>query len=255
MSDSNGKWWDGTFEMVDPAAIVFDHTYQRPDHLGLQAHIAANPVPAAFGVPVCFKRPNGVFYGVDGQQRVKGLLQAESPPRLIPVVWFPTPAGIESEAEIFVLINEFRKQLTALEKHKGKVVALDPAAVAIARAVDAVGFSIGKSTSSRSVGAVGALNYTYNLLGEWGISQLLVGVRDAWPDDKGALETKLLHVLADVIEEHKNSKAGFNRQKFSRALALTTTGAIKRRAEDIHHERGKGRRESLRSAIAELTKL
>lgn len=245
--------WNGTLEMVDPRLIVVDHRYQRPQHAVLIAAIAANPTPEAFGVLVCFRRDNGVYYCADGQQRLAGVLASEDPPRLVPVVWFPVNA-VAHEAEIFVRINEFRKALSPLQKHIGKTEAKESAALGINRAVELADFSIGHGPSGRSIGAISALNYAYNLIGEDGVTQLLVVVREAWPEDRKGLDTILLRVLSDVIKEQRDN-GGYVRSKTVRALKHTVPAAIFRKAEEIHFDQGTSRRESLRRAIKALTKL
>lgn len=249
------EWkWNGTLEMVDPVMIVTDHRYQRPPKTGLIDQIASNPVPEAFGVPVCFRRSNGVLYCADGQQRIAGILASEKPPRLIPIVWFPIE-GVEHEAEIFVRINVYRKSLTPIEKHHGSVTAKDPAALAIARAVESVGFSIGFNTgSSRSIGAISALNYVYNLIGEDGVKQVLVQVREAWPDDRKSLEASLLRIVADVIKEATDN-GGYQRSRVTAALKRTTPAALFRKAEEIHFDQGTSKRDSLRRAVTALAKV
>ena len=110
----------GTFEMVDPLLILVDHLYQRGEKSTLIDAIASNPKWEAFGVITCFVRErtrNGevqrTYYCVDGQQRIRGVLKSEAPPKLVPVVHY-TLAGINEEAAIFVRINEYRKALSAL---------------------------------------------------------------------------------------------------------------------------------------------
>ena len=133
--------YSGTFELVDPRVVVVDHRYQRDLKPALVAAIATDPRWELFGVPVLFKRENGMLYCADGQQRITGVKQAKTPPAKIPAVWFPV-AGLDDEAAVFVQINEFRKSLTALEKHKGKIVAKDPSTLAIERAADTVGVTV-----------------------------------------------------------------------------------------------------------------
>lgn len=246
------KWWDGTIEMIDPRLIVIDHRFQRPEKESLIDAIAANPLPMAFGVPVCFKRDNGVFYCADGQQRIKGVLKSANPPLLIPTVWW-TVAGVQHEAEIFVRINEYRKQLSPHEKHVAKLVAKDPASVAIERLVETAGLSISnRSGSTRTIGAIAGLHYVYNVAGEEGALQTLCVLRDAFPDDRRAFDTVLIRVIGDIVA---NANGSLSRAKLTQALAKTTTGKLTRRAEELHFKLGTSKRESLRTAVSEIVKL
>lgn len=241
----------GTYEMVNPALIVVDHSFQREQKKDVIQAIAENPDPRAFGVPVCFRRDNGVFYCADGQQRIAGVMASKQRPKEIPIVWFPMP-GVKEEAEIYWLINVFRKQLTPLEKHKGAVVAEHPADTTIAKVVDELGYSIGKSTgSSRSIGAIGALHSIYNLGGEQLLRDTLVVVANAWPDNRAAFERKLLRAVADIVDrDHKNG--GYSRPKLTSALGAVTPGAIGRKAEEIHFDIGTSKEESTKRAIFAL---
>lgn len=260
--------FSGTFEMVDPHTILIDHLYQRGEKSTLVDAIASNPRWEAFGVITCFVREREVngrkqraFYAVDGQQRIRGVLKSESPPKLVPVVWYAL-AGIADEAAIFVRINEYRKALSALEKHKGKIVAKDPAATAIERAVELAGFTIGAETSrgenARTVHAIASLNWIYNLIGEEGVTQVLVQVRDAWPDDKTGTDSMMLKAIASVIAEQQGAtgkNGGYNRQALTRKLQSTTPSALMRKAEGLRFDMGGSRAVNLRRALKQLAKV
>lgn len=255
----------GTFELVDPHLILIDHLYQRGEKSSLIDAIAQNPKWEAFGVITCFVRErdlNGkkqrTFYAVDGQQRLRGVMQSEAPPKTVPVVYYVVN-DVADEAQVFVRINEYRKSLSALEKHKGKIVAKDPAAVAIERAVELAGFTVGNPSSkmhdSRTLPAVGSLNYIYNLLGEEGLTQTLVQIRDAWGDDKMATESMILKLVANVIAEQSSGNGGYNRAALTKALARTTPSAITRKAEGLRFDMGGSRAVNLRRALKQLARV
>lgn len=242
----------GTHEIVDPFKIVVDHLYQRQEKLALVEHIAGSFDPMRFGRPLCFKRQNGMLYCIDGQQRIAAAKLAGL--RQIPVVSFDI-VGVEREAEVFVAINEARKALSPLEKHKGKVVAKDPAALQIERAVEKAGFSIGSNYESpRSISAIGALGYAHNLIGEDGIVQLLTAEREAWGDDKKALNVQILRALADIIDAQAKN-GGYSRSRLVTALKRTTPARLLRKAEEIHFEQGTTKQASVRRAFKALAKV
>lgn len=245
--------WNGTVEIVDPAKIIVDHRYQRPRYEHLIAEIAAAPNPLLFGVPVCVKLAgvNGIYYCVDGQQRLAGLLASEKPPREIIVLVVAT-VSLRDEAEIFVLINEWRKQLSPIERHTGRVVAEHPEALAVARAIETAGLAVSKSPSSRSFGAISAAYEILRVGGEECLLQTLIVARDAWPDDKKGLDRNLIRVIGQIIN---TQNGGYNRQKLTAALAKTTPAAIFRKAEEIHFDQGVGRLDSIRRAIKALAKV
>jgi hypothetical protein len=257
----------GTFELVDPHLILIDHLYQRGEKSTLIDAIASNPKWEAFGVVTCFVREREVngkkqrlFYAVDGQQRIRGVLKAEKPPKKVPVVWYAL-SNVQDEAAVFVRINEYRKALSAIEKHKGKIIAKDPAATAIERAVEKAGFTVGAETSrgenARTIHAIASLNWVYNLIGEEGVTQTLTQVRDAWPDDKTGTDAMMIRAIAQVIAEQQGSSqnGGYNRAALTRKLAGTTPSAIFRKAEGLRFDMGGSRAINLRRALKQLAKV
>ena len=260
--------FSGTFEMVDPLTILIDHLYQRGEKSTLIDAIASNPRWEAFGVITCFVREreqngktNRLFYAVDGQQRIRGVLKSENPPKLVPVVWYAL-SDVADEAAIFVRINEYRKALSALEKHKGKIVAKDPAAVAIERAVELAGFTIGAETShgenARTIHAIASLNYIYNLIGEEGVTQTLTQVREAWPDDKAGTESMMLKAIAGIIAEQQaasGKNGGYSRAALTKKLQATTPSALFRKSEALRFDMGGSRAVNLRRAFKALAKV
>lgn len=248
--------YTGTFELVDLNAIIVDHRYQRDLKPALVAAIATDPRWELFGVPVLFKRQNGMFYVADGQQRLTGLKQSQNPPQKVPVVWFPV-AGLDDEAAAFVQINEFRKSLTALEKHKGKIVAKEPSTLAIERAVETAGLSIGGNAiggagDSRTISAIAALYAIYNNLGEEGLIQTLVVCRDAWENDANAFSTYILRGVAEIIAEQNGS---YERQRLTRALQKTSVPQVLRQADAFRFDLGGSKQKNVRRAFKQLAKV
>ncbi len=244
----------GTHEMVDSHMIVVDHKYQREQKPHLISQISGNFDPMLFGRPICFKRNPSVFYCIDGQQRIAATKDIDPPIRLIPVVTFPA-VGVQREAEVFVRINEFRKALSGLEKHTGKIVAKDPAALQIERAVEKAGYSIGMNhPSPRSISAVGALGYANERIAEDGLVQLLTVVREAWGDDRKSLDGVVIKTLADIIEGQVTN-GGYKRSVLVKGLSRTTPAQLLREAERLHFEHGTTKMASLRNAFKSLAKV
>lgn len=245
--------YTGNFELVDPRNVLFDHRYQRPLKESLVSQIASAPSWEAFGVPVCFKHGNGLLYCADGQQRITGLLRSPEPPRLIPIVWFELE-DLRDEAEVFVFINEWRKGLLPLEKHKAQIKAGNEAALGIERAAEMAGFSIGHARGHRggevkTIQAVGTLGRIYNAIGEEGLLQTLTQVRDAWPDDGIALSTNILMGVADLIEEQGDD---YTRSKLTTALRKTQPNKVERLADQLKHDLGDSKRANIRRAFETL---
>lgn len=245
--------YNGNFELVDPRAIIIDHTYQRPKKNTLVQQIAQSPSWEAFGVPVCFRRENGMLYCADGQQRIAGMLASEKPPKLVPVVWFDIQ-DVTDEAEVFVRINEWRKSLQPIEKHRGKIIARDPAALAMERAVAQAGFTIDHtsgqgSANARTIQAVAALGVVYNRIGEEGVLQTLTCIREAWPNDQTAVKSHIMRGVAELIEEQG---ANYNRNNLIKAMKKTTPSDLLRKADELRFDFGGSKTTQVRRAFAVL---
>lgn len=246
--------YNGTFEMVDLRLIVIDHRYQRAPKPALVAAIASDPRWELFGIPVLFKRSNNQYYVADGQQRILGMKSSKTPPREIPAVWFPVD-DLADEAAVFVQINEFRKSLTSLEKHKGKIVAEDPATLAIERSVETAGLTVGGNSAAqdaRTINAVAALYWVYDRIAEEGLTQTLIVCRDAFEDDSSAFSSHMLRAVGSIIEEQDGA---YERQKLVRALKRTSPHAILRTAKSLEFDLGGSRPVNVRRAIKKLAKV
>lgn len=247
--------YTGTFDLVDPRTIIIDHRYQRQAKNTLIQMIAQSPSWEAFGVPVCFRRDNSMLYCADGQQRIAGVLQSEKPPKLIPVVWFDIQ-DVQEEAEVFVRINEWRKSLQPIEKHRGKIVAGDPAAIAIERAVAKAGFSIdtggAAAANARTIQAVAGVNWIYNRIGEEGLLQTLTVIKESWPDNPTALSTHILRGVAGLIEEQGDA---YNRTALIKALKKTEPHLVLRKADELRLDFGGSKLSQVRRAFSVLAGL
>lgn len=245
--------YNGTFEVVPLDSVVIDHRYQRAEKAALIMAISLNPNWELFGVPVCFRRSDGTLYCADGQQRIAGFRLSETPPEGIPIVWFPVQ-GIEEEAAVFVAINEFRKTLSPFEKHRGKIVAQDPATLAIERAVDAAGFTVtaGQGSDTRGIDAISALQSVYNLLGEEGVSTTLRAIDGAWPNDHTGIGAHMLRGVANVLAEQNGR---LTVEKLSEALGKTSPAEILRKADELRFDIGGSKQKNIRRAIRALARV
>ena len=241
----------GVFEMVDPKKIVIDHNYQRPEKETLVAQIGKDFNWASFGTVSCYQR-NGMYYAVDGQQRLKAAKSLTDPPAEVPCIIFPE-ADVRQEASTFLDIQINRKSVSPYEKHKAELVARVPSALAIQRAVEQVGFNIsGGDYNPNSVYAIRTLHYIYTLLGEEGVVQTLTQIRDAWPGDPSATRTQILRGVADVIAE-KGDK--YDRAAMTKALKRTTPADLLRRGRQHKFEMGGSQQVNIRRAFKTLAKI
>lgn len=246
--------WNGTFEQVDPRIVIVDHRYQRPEKQNLIAAIAANPDWAAFGAISLYRR-EGMLVCVDGQQRLRGILQSEKPPKTVPAVIQPK-ANVVKEATTFAAMNITRRPVESMEKHISLVVAEAPASLAIERATKKAGFSLEQNSSQtgdpNTVQAISALYSIYSKLGEEGLVQTLVQARDSWPSDHLGVSAHLLRgvmqVLIDLGED-------YNRAKVTTALARSSPSLILRKSEAMRFDFGGSKQKNVRRAIRDLCKI
>lgn len=250
--------YTGTFELIDPTKIVLDHKYQRPEKWDLIAKISASPEWAAFGVILCSKRTGtgheDLFYCLDGQQRLNGILASTTPPATVPALWFAVQS-VKEEARLFSLINEQRKAVNALEKYRSHITQEDPRYMQITAAAERAGFTIGSKTGgARTIGAFEGLQVLYNAAGEDGVYIVLSAIRKEWEDDNQAVSTWMLRALADVLTDAK-SNGGLNPTKLAAGLAKTTPGRILRKAEELRFEQGGSKRVNVRKAFKALARI
>jgi hypothetical protein len=195
-------------------------------------------------------------YVADGQQRIAGILQSEKPPAKIPIVWFELE-DLEDEAAVFVAINEYRKALQPIEKHKGKIIARDESTLAIERAVAKAGFTIDNyvgtgAAGARTIQAVAAVNWIYNRIGEEGVLQALTCIREAWPDDRDGITAHMLRAVGGLIEEQGDN---YNRTRMITALKKTQPHLVMREASRLELVTGGSKGTRVRFAFANLAGL
>lgn len=247
--------YNGTFGLVDPKLIVLDHKYQRPEKWDLIAKISTDPEWAAFGVILCSKRKTNtgfLYYCLDGQQRLNGILASSSPPVEVPVLWFLVQS-VQEEARLFSIVNEQRKAVNALEKYRSHMTMEDPRYLQITSAATRAGYTIGAG-GERTIGAIEGLQAIYNAAGEEGVYLVLSAVANAWPEDKAGTSTWLLRVLADIVGDAR-SNGGMTSSKLATGLARTSPGRILRKAEELRFEMGGSKRVNVRRAFKALAKV
>ena len=250
------KEWDLDFELVDPNEIVVDHRYQRAPKPDLIAAIGENLNWGVFGVIVCSRRSSGKLYCLDGQQRLAGAMSAPNPPSAVPCV-IKNVGSVKEEAAYFSVINEARRNVFALEKYKAHLVAEDPAYVQINRAVEAAGYTVAGNSSasdSRSISAIAGLLDVYNMAGEQGVYEVMIAIRQAWPDEAGATVTWIIRALGEVVTEEM-SNGEIDHDAIVKKMERTTPSRILRKAEEMRFEMGGSKRTNVRRAFKALAKL
>jgi hypothetical protein len=195
--------WSDDVVALDELAI--DSAYQRHEVARLIARIGAsfNPILAGKLVVSC---RNGASYVVDGQQRVKGARLAGIDRLAATKIW-----GLdqETEARLFLELNEGRVAVRAIDKFKAAYRAGEPYALAIASVVEQYGGHIrGVHRTERNTDlvAVEALRWIHLKGGERGLAQTFAIITKAFGEltqatCPGQLAKGIFAVLAMHWEE------------------------------------------------------
>ncbi len=174
---------EGKIENVDLDKLQVDASYQR----GVKPHhrkIAADFNPAAAGILHVGRRHDGSLWLIDGQQRREAMLKANLKTWKAIVIQSDGP---RYEAIIFKLLNgrDTRKGLNPVELFKACLVANDPVALAVVRAVEAAGLRLktdrGGSRGWPELACCGGLYRECQRYGEESVARALKDMATAWP--------------------------------------------------------------------------
>lgn len=229
--------------------IRFDKEYQRELSHNKVRLIAENFNEAAAGVLIVNQRTGGSYYGMDGQHRLAAMKKVGKLLVQCKVCRGLTQA---QEAKIFIYCNTVRKTPDALDTFKARLLARDPAALAINATVERCGLTIqfvystgshGKRRSPQSVWAVTAMEDIYKRGGDQLLSDVLTLVNRAWPEEGDA---KKAYVLLGVMGFHLKYKGRYSRDDFVEKMHVTDFRSLARRAQ-YHAESGGG---SIHTAFA-----
>lgn len=135
--ESHYKWEivdePGRFAMISKHELVVDHTYQRE-----QVRREILDIAAAWSWLKCtcliVARRDHRFVIIDGQQRHAAAMKRSSIDQL-PCLVFETQ-DVQEEATAFLGINTGRRVVSAVERHKAKLVAGDPLAALVQALLD-----------------------------------------------------------------------------------------------------------------------
>ena len=186
-SQEDNMW----FAMVAIDDLNVDKSYQREENAVAEV-IGANFNPRAYGVARVALRDDGKLYLIDAQQRTKGAKIAGK--TLVPCIihYF---ASREEEAKLFRFLNEFRVQVTVMDCFRASLVAKEPHAVAIDKAVREAGFKVGLTSKLKKwpyVTAIDQLTRIYNQGGEVAVLEVLQYMGALFPEQPEALRREAL---------------------------------------------------------------
>lgn len=146
----------GRFEWINVNKLCVDRdNYQRNAGAPKVESIRKNFSWLAFVVLCVVRRPDGAYYVYDGGHRLEALrkLGIEEAPCIV----FDMD-NMTDEAKAFLLIATNRKAMSAVDKHKAKIHAGDPAAILVAKLISEAGRNLSSGgTDANSVKCIARL--------------------------------------------------------------------------------------------------
>lgn len=191
----------GVIRLVDLKVLRVDESYQREEKPHAEK-IAQDFDPAACDPLLVAERSDGSLWDVDGRQRRKALLSLGITQWMCKVV---KSSGPEYEARLFSIKGGARgtvKQLQPREVFKSELVANDPVAVAVKRAVIAAGLKLGLSNAQNGypyLVAFKMLQRNVKKCGEQKVIDALRLVRKCWPDQNNAVQSAVVDGLIAIV--------------------------------------------------------
>ncbi len=146
----------GEFRRINKKDIRVDAAYQRDANANKVLEFRRNWSWVACGTISVAER-DGFYWAMDGQHRVLAA-QGRSDIRTMPCLVFDID-DVAVEAKGFLNANGNRKPVSAIDKHRARIIAEDELAVKIQETLDALGLTLAKS--ARSAGDFGAISWAY----------------------------------------------------------------------------------------------
>lgn len=143
----------GSFHYIDKRMLFCDETYQRDITKTKVEDIRDNFSWQSCGCLVVTERRDGRFAVNDGGHRWAAAMQRDDI-KDIPCLVFPV-STIKQEAQVFLDVNEGRRPLITAQKHKARLSAREPDALAIQSILETCG------RSHRRDGGVACLSVMY----------------------------------------------------------------------------------------------
>lgn len=242
-----------TIETLAISDLLIDREYQRTVSMSKVKLISERFNVAAAGVLVVNMRIDGRIFLIDGQHRLEAMKKCGLLTVQCRICYGLTQS---EEAEIYVYCNTARKNPSALDTFRARLIRGDAIAETINRIVDECGLMIdfslghthGRSRSSKSIWAVQAMEEIYQRAkggkeGEKLLKEVLMLASRSWPDEGDAMKS---FVLLGLTLFHLKYQGRYHREEFIAKMHITDFKALNRRAQ-YHAESSGG---SIHTAFA-----
>lgn len=193
----------GYEDWIIASDLHIDHDqYQRRP---VEAHIrriAREFDPDLFGRLVVSHRANGSYYVIDGQHRLSAIAKMGWLDQRLPCIVYED-LSIEREASLFVLTQDNRRPIHAVDRYRARLVAGDPLTLEIEAALQRHGFQVTKGTARNAIQAVSALVQVAQ--GKPGdLDAVLSVLRAAWDGEASALNSSMILGIAAFRQRYRD---------------------------------------------------
>ena len=218
-----------------------DPTYQRGAKSRVIEGIVRDFNWAALVPPLVSRRQDGTYWVIDGQNRVAAVRELVGGEHELLCTIVPD-LTITEEARVFALINgsRSRSNTSPIEQWKAQLAAEDPETLAINAILAEFGLTIGqRTTSSRVMQSVGAVQLTYRLGGAGTLRAVLSLLLAAWGDDaaqtRDALRALFINGMYAFLARY-GKHPRFDRAHLITRLRLTTPPRLMAQGRDLRSD-------------------
>lgn len=235
-------------EYVSISQIYVDNNYQRELDDKRVKKLAAVFDWRKFGAISLVENGLNKFACVDGQHRLEAAtrLGIDRVPASI-----TSTRGIQEEASVFLALNRDRKNVSPVERYWAGLAAEDPLTLRAQKVLTDAGCEVAPAPGIKRphyTTAVASLMRAVRHYGEQSTRVALTIIRNAWPEDEGALRGIVILTITRLI--HNNPE--MNRERLERVLRNTNLDELTKGAEALRKLIKGSAERALSKAIAEL---
>lgn len=168
-----------TQEWLKIIDLKIDRKYQRGITKGRVTRMVMHFDPDAFGTITISKRADGTLFILDGQHRVRALLEMGWDDQRVPCLVY-TGLTVEEEARIFRLMNAESVSPKALDIFRARLTEGEEVAVGINTIANSLGLYITPVSSATSIQCIAAMERVYVMGGANILLMSLRTIKAVW---------------------------------------------------------------------------
>lgn len=236
-------------QWVPVSSINVDRNYQRDIKPQRVKQILAEFSWKKFGALQLAAQEDGRFNVFDGQHR-HAAARLHPDVSEVPAVIIRTEDG-RDEAEAFLGVNVNRTAVTSIERYWAGLEAGDPDMMAVCAVLEDAGCEVVQAQGLSGPGkthAVLAISRAIKRCGEEAVTEALLILRAAWPNDKDGLKGTLISSLARIAKNNPDMTRG----RMVEVLQSTDRQGLTADAEAMRKIAGGDATTSITRTLAEL---